>query len=110
MDLTKKQLVGLRKSSRDWALSLAEEYPFTSSELTSLIHAAHELDRINEARKIIRKEGLTVLDKFGCKKPHPAIQIEHDAISQYVVLCKALKLYTGESKRVVTDPLAVFSQ
>lgn len=52
--------------------------------------------RAEDARKLVRREGLTILDRFEQLKPHPACAIERDARAQMVSAIRALKLAPNE--------------
>jgi hypothetical protein len=51
-----------------------------------VLEAARCIDRIAEARAIIRKAGPIVIDRFGCPKMHPAVLIERDS-RQQLAMC-----------------------
>src|SRR5215216_6070835 len=41
--------------------------------------ACESFDRMREAQRLVDTEGMTTLDRFKQKKPHPAVIIERDA-------------------------------
>jgi phage terminase small subunit len=53
----------------DWELQDADD-------LETLRLGCEALDRANQARKILRTEGLTYRDRFDAPHPHPAVGIE----------------------------------
>lgn len=62
-----------------------------------LLQAAEALQRCNEAREIIKKDGGAVIrDRFGQPKPHPAVAIERDSRQQVIAALRALNLNPGE--------------
>jgi hypothetical protein len=78
------------KSGRKWIkeqLSIIEIKP-EMQEL--LLQAAHCLTRVEEARKAIDSEGLYEIDRFGQKKPHPAVQVELANKREFQNYCKTL--------------------
>jgi phage terminase small subunit len=54
------------------------EYVLDEHHVILLIKACESLDRIEEAREIIKKEGLTFRDRFGSPRANPAVAIERD--------------------------------
>jgi hypothetical protein len=57
-----------------------------------VLEAARCIDRISEARAIIRKTGPVVNDRFGCPKMHPAVLIERDSRQQLAMCLRNLRL------------------
>jgi P27 family predicted phage terminase small subunit len=45
-----------------------------------------------DARRLVRREGLTVTDRFGQCRSHPGCAIERDARGQMISALRALKL------------------
>ena len=80
----------LGKTGRKWIknqLSIVEIKP----ELEEiLLLAAHNLERIEAARKAVDKEGMYVEDRFGQLKPHPMVRAELEYKAQFEKLCKIL--------------------
>lgn len=63
----------------------------------SLLRAACEaFERGDDARRIIKREGAVIKDRFDQLKPHPAVAIERDARGQLISALRALKLEPGE--------------
>ncbi len=44
-----------------------------------LVKTAEAWDRSEEAREILAKDGLTVVDRYGTPKAHPCVAIERDS-------------------------------
>ena len=63
--------------------------------LLLLRNALEAHDRLTEARKILRKEGCIVHDRWGQPKQHPASLVERDARTQVLAALRALKLDPG---------------
>lgn len=68
----------LGKSGRKWVKNIAKRLEIKPEQEESLYQAAHCLDRIQEARDIIDKEGIVAVDRFGQPKTHPATIVEKD--------------------------------
>jgi hypothetical protein len=64
--------------------SLADE----AHAIKLLTIAAEAIDRREEARATIAKDGAYVLDRYGCTKAHPALAVERD---QAVIFARALR-------------------
>ncbi|HJU18586.1 MAG TPA: phage terminase small subunit P27 family [Stellaceae bacterium] len=60
--------------------------------LLLLKNALEAHDRLTEARRILKKEGIVVRDRFGQPKQNPASLIERDARQQLLAALKALRL------------------
>jgi P27 family predicted phage terminase small subunit len=63
-----------------------------SAGLLLLQNALEAHDRLVEARRLLKRDGLLVRDRFGQEKQHPATLIERDARSQVLASLRALKL------------------
>jgi phage terminase small subunit len=49
-------------------------------------------DRMRQAQALIKKEGITIVDRFGQMKQHPATLIERDSRTAVARGLKALNL------------------
>jgi len=59
-----------------WAVTTYELDPHHLMILGRLCEAS---DRCDEAREVLKRDGIVVKDRFGRSLPHPAVQIERDA-------------------------------
>jgi phage terminase small subunit len=82
----------LSASSKRWWSSIASEFQLEPHHIAILSQAAKCLDRIEEARSNLDRDGLVVRDRFGCAKPHPAVAIERDAKVLFARLLRELRL------------------
>ena len=69
----------LSADARRWVDGILGEYDLESHHLKILVKAAEAHDRGEEARKILKTDGIVITDRFGTKKAHPAVAIERDA-------------------------------
>jgi len=77
---------------RMWEEILSEFDVDDSAGLSLLEAACSSYQRAEDARALVRKEGLTIVDRFGQVKAHPACGIERDARGQMITALRALKL------------------
>jgi P27 family predicted phage terminase small subunit len=66
--------------------------------LLLLQSACESYDRLQEARKILAKDGAVVTDRWGQRKPHPAAGVERDARNQMHSALRLLKLQPGDDE------------
>lgn len=69
----------LAPDTRKWVRSILDDFDLESPEIRLLILTATAWDRAEEARKLIATEGLTIIDRYGSPKAHPAVSIERDS-------------------------------
>ena len=81
---------------REWLLSTPHTADSPSEQLL-LESGLAAFDRMEEARKIIDREGCVTKDRFGQKRAHPAISIERD--------CKASMLHAFAALHLDLEPL-----
>lgn len=88
----------LSADARKFWTSIHADFVVDDGAGLALLRAAAEaFDRAQDARKLIEKDGGPVLtDRFGQRKPHPAVAIERDARGQLVSAIRALRLGPGE--------------
>ena len=55
-----------------------------------LLVALEALDRLREAQKILKREGLTCRDRNGVVRPHPCTVIERNSRSAFLAAFRAL--------------------
>ena len=72
--------------------STIENFELEDHHLELLRQAACCLDRIEQARQQIDKDGLYIPDRYGGKKPHPAAKDERDHRLLFSKLLRELNL------------------
>jgi len=83
----------LSEPSKEWMRELLDEFDFNPAEMKLLIIGADALDRASQARRTIRREGLTYLAKpHDTPRPHPAVAIEAKAQATFSKVCRQLHL------------------
>lgn len=65
--------------AKDWWARITVEFEFGPDALLILEAAMQSFDRWVEAREEVTREGITIEDRFGQLKPHPAASTERDA-------------------------------
>ena len=68
----------LRPESAAFYNTVMTDYELDGHHVILLTKACESLDRIEEAREIIKKDGLTFKDRFGSPRANPAVAIERD--------------------------------
>lgn len=94
----------LAKDSREWWATVVKDYDLSPHDFVLLRRACEAMDRGEQARKTIDKEGLTVPTQHGVKT-HPAVAVERGSALVFIQLVKALGLNKSEeAKRPVGRP------
>lgn len=83
---------GLSLESRKLWNGIVSAFEMDHSGLALLKEACLALDRLREAQAILGKDGITVTDRFGQLRQHPATLIERDARNQMLKCLAALHL------------------
>ena len=87
----------LKKAAKDMWSRLIEDYEINDSAGLALLESACICyQRAEDARKQVRREGLTIKDRFEQIRPHPCCAIERDSRGQMVAALRALKLSPGD--------------
>ncbi|HVW69190.1 MAG TPA: P27 family phage terminase small subunit [Steroidobacteraceae bacterium] len=74
-------------------MSIREEYDIKDpGGLLILASAVEAFDRMRQAQRRLKREGLTVKDRFGQAKAHPAAVIERDSRAAMLAALKQLNL------------------
>ena len=82
----------LRRSTRDWWLSVVRRWELEPHHIKLLTLAAETWDRSVQAGALIRKEGLVTTTKAGGSRCHPAVRIESDCRIAFARLIRELDL------------------
>ena len=81
----------LRPETQKWWRSVVSGWVLDAHHLNLLLLACEALDRAEECREAIEKEGVTIQGLHGPKQ-HPLLPAERDARLSYVRILKALNL------------------
>jgi len=68
-------------------------------EVIIFLKACEAHDRCEQARRILKKQGLTYEDHFKQPRSRPEIAIERDSRAQFAKLLTQIKLYVAEAWR-----------
>ena len=83
----------LTAASKRFYEQVCNDYMLESHHERLLQLLCEAFDRSQAARKVLEKEGLTVVDsKLGIKRPHPCISIERDSRTAVARLTRELNL------------------
>ena len=75
--------------------SIVDAYDLGDHQLELLRRACEASDRTDEAAAVVAAEGLTVNDRYGFPRPHPATTIERDSRIALARLLRELALEPG---------------
>lgn len=67
---------GLTARSRSLWRNVIEDFELNDAEQELLRAACQMLDRADEAADIVRRDGITTVDRFGAARTHPAVDVE----------------------------------
>ncbi len=83
----------LSTAAKKWWRAIQSEFAIADpGGLLVLTTALEAYDRMVEAKALIDEQGLTVLDRFEQRKPHPAVVIERDCRGQMLMALRHLSL------------------
>ncbi|HUW09670.1 MAG TPA: P27 family phage terminase small subunit [Anaerolineae bacterium] len=82
----------LTRTTRSWWRQVMSEYELESHHIKLLTLACEAWDRTQQARKILLKEGLVQIDRFGQKKAHPCVTIEKDSRLAFAKILREMAL------------------
>ena len=79
--------------ARSWWRKLSREYEISDEAGRLLLLMSLEaFDRLRGAQRAIKKDGVSVKDRWGQVKPHPLLTTERDARAQMLMALKQLNL------------------
>src|SRR6516164_5652364 len=81
----------LSEDMRDWWQQIGSTYVLESHHWKVLQTCCESWDRLQQARQVLSEEGLTIETKDS-RKAHPAVAIERDARSQFLIALRQLDL------------------
>jgi phage terminase small subunit len=82
----------LERTTREWWKSVVDDFDLEPHHLRLLQLAAEAWDSAQAARAVIKKEGMTFTDRFGCPRSRPEVAIERDSRIAFARLLRELAL------------------
>lgn len=82
----------LSGESRKLWRSILADYELEQRHEAVLATALEALDRMRQAQALLATEGLTVTDRYGTAKAHPAVVIERDSRTAFLRAMRELGL------------------
>lgn len=82
----------LAAPSRRWVKQILADFDLESFHFRLLVKAAEAWDRSEQAREQLAQDGITVPDRYGVLKAHPAVAIEQDSRLAFARLLRELAL------------------
>ena len=80
------------EAKRRWHKILDEYEIEDQTGLTLLETALKAFDEMLAGQKLLQRDGLVTTDRFGCLRPHPAVQIVKTARAGMISAFRALRL------------------
>jgi len=92
--MTKKQTLDqLSPEAKSLHARLQKEWRIVDAAGSiTLLTLVQSLDRLREAQRILKADGILSIDRWGQKKAHPASTIEREARAGLLACLKALSL------------------
>jgi P27 family predicted phage terminase small subunit len=80
----------LGKAGRRYWKTVCSTFEIEPHHFELLEKACVQLDRAEQAREVVEREGVTAQDRFGQAKTHPAVEVERQAHLAFRLLCREL--------------------
>jgi P27 family predicted phage terminase small subunit len=90
--MTERVPAGLSRSSQTLFRSIVGDYVLEAWHVRLLTEALRSLDRAEQARETISREGLTAATRLGEVKAHPLLMVERDQRAAFARMVKQLGL------------------
>lgn len=94
----------LQKSGRKFFKFVTKTWQLEAHHVQQVIQAAQCLDRIDEAREVIEREGAFFTDRWSQPKPHPGHALEQSNKALFDKLLKSLGLDVEEPRALGRPP------
>ena len=94
----------LSRESRAWWRQVVSDYDLELHHLKLLQSACESLDRVQQARTLIERDGVVIEDRFGQQKPHPACDIERHNRALFARMLRELALDVEEPAEATRPP------
>ena len=84
---------GLGQRAREWWRKMQAEYAVVDAGGLALLEtAARAYGRMEQARALLDKEGVTTVDRWGQRRLHPAASVERDSRAGLLAALRCLHL------------------
>jgi P27 family predicted phage terminase small subunit len=98
----------LKDAGRALWTRVMDEFAIDDGAGQALLCAACEaLDRMREAQAALAADGMTVTDRYGTKKTHPAIAVERDSRNGMLAALRQLNLDLAPTTARTGNPFGV---
>ncbi len=98
---------GLSTEGKELWNTITANWKLDDGQLVVLFQACQSLDRMNDARAILKQDGLITTDRFGQARAHPGVVIERDARQLFLRAIKQLNLLKTDG---VTSDMSAFDR
>lgn len=71
---------------------VTDEFTLTDGDCELLLVACELLDRAQQCRELLEKDGLTIVDRFNQTKSHPALEGERQSLLAFIKVRRELGL------------------
>ena len=88
-----------KKMKSFWIAVFDRKNTLQPHETIIFLRACEAFDRGEQARRILKREGLTYLDRFQQPRSRPEVAIERDSRAQVAKLLNQINLYVPEAWR-----------
>jgi len=105
MSKQRRAPTGLSPTARAWWKSVVDVYELSEHDIPMLSMAAQSLDRFLQARDQIAKDGIVVLDRYGCQKRHPALSLERDSQLTFLRCVRSLRLESDDDSQPMNETI-----
>ena len=109
-DTAPKAPSGLSKRSRDLWVAVLADYDLGAAELEVLRGALESLDRADEAGEVLKRDGLSTVDRYGSPKAHPLLDVEQRCRTAFRQSVRQLGLEVEDDTSRTPHPSSVRAQ
>lgn len=82
----------LSKEMQKWYKDIVINFDLESYDIKRLLVACESWDRLQEVKEILKKDGVSIRDRFGQVKAHPLLSTERDLNSTFLKAIKDMGL------------------
>jgi P27 family predicted phage terminase small subunit len=94
----------LRLATRRWWLEVVTDWQLEAHHIRLLTLACESWDRGQDARELLKAEGLTTTSRLGERRAHPAVAIERDSRLAFARILRELDLDLTAPAETVRSP------